>query len=246
MKKVYFLLVVLFFSACKKDEETSQTPVAVFSVNKSVVNEQFTIMALPNQSENTSSYLWDFGNGKTSTDKNPSFSYDNRGDYTVTLEAKNDQGEVAVSKKQIRVLGPVIKMIVIDKIDVTKAPNGSSIDGDKDADIWVEVKVKDRSEQDIFLSNGTIKRTLLYKTEEVKTIGSGNVPVVFKLKEPKSISGYVSNKDYSFELYARKRGKIYLLHSSDLIGKTFLTDANNNFRWYSGLWSGVEITGDYQ
>jgi len=36
-------------------------------------------------STNATTYLWDFGNGDTSTEENPSVTYDNVGSYTVTL-----------------------------------------------------------------------------------------------------------------------------------------------------------------
>ena len=65
-----------------------------FSASKTVlcaVNETTTF-------NNTStgpgilSYAWDFGDGKTSTDKNPTHAYDKKGVYTVTLTVKNADG----------------------------------------------------------------------------------------------------------------------------------------------------------
>lgn len=38
-------------------------------------------------SKNSTNYLWDFGDGKTSTVKNPTHTYSNSGGYTVTLES---------------------------------------------------------------------------------------------------------------------------------------------------------------
>ncbi len=42
-----------------------------------------------NNSINATSYLWDFGNGQTTTDTEPSFTYPQPGIYTVTLTAFN-------------------------------------------------------------------------------------------------------------------------------------------------------------
>lgn len=42
-----------------------------------------------NASTNATSYLWDFGDGNTSTDENPSHTYTVPGTYTVTLTAMN-------------------------------------------------------------------------------------------------------------------------------------------------------------
>jgi hypothetical protein len=45
------------------------------------------------------SYLWEFGDGETSTDENPSHSYDDSGYYTVSLTVTDDRGN---SDTQIR------------------------------------------------------------------------------------------------------------------------------------------------
>ncbi len=45
-----------------------------------------------NQSQNAASYLWNFGDGLTSTEANPTHTYANPGDYLVTLQAVNTCG----------------------------------------------------------------------------------------------------------------------------------------------------------
>ncbi|MBI9067451.1 MAG: PKD domain-containing protein [Salinivirgaceae bacterium] len=45
-----------------------------------------------NNSTDAVSYIWDFGDGSTSSDKNPSHTYDERGTYTVSLTSINDYG----------------------------------------------------------------------------------------------------------------------------------------------------------
>jgi hypothetical protein len=43
-------------------------------------------------------FVWDFGNGQTSTDENPTIEYQNTGDYLVTLEAELDACTSVYSK----------------------------------------------------------------------------------------------------------------------------------------------------
>ncbi|MDP2174888.1 MAG: PKD domain-containing protein [Bacteroidota bacterium] len=45
-------------------------------------------------------YLWSFGDGKTSTDKNPNHIYTNIGNYTVTLHYKNGYCDSTLTKNQ--------------------------------------------------------------------------------------------------------------------------------------------------
>jgi gliding motility-associated-like protein len=64
--------------------------------------------------ENTSSmateYTWDFGDGQTSTDPNPSHTYQSEGNFTISLHAHNDTTCItdAVSTRTITVFDPQI------------------------------------------------------------------------------------------------------------------------------------------
>ena len=59
-------------------------PIATFiNIN---TNETFTFN---NTSQNAISYAWDFGDGNTSTDENPTHTYATIGDFTVTLTITN-------------------------------------------------------------------------------------------------------------------------------------------------------------
>ncbi len=58
-----------------------------------------TAVNFVNNSTNASAYIWDFGDGNSSTSKNPSHSYSNPGYYTIKLIAKNAYGcDDALSK----------------------------------------------------------------------------------------------------------------------------------------------------
>jgi len=51
----------------------------------------------------TYSYLWDFGDGETSSDQNPTHSYDSVGDYTITLIVTDDKDIVATDTALIKI-----------------------------------------------------------------------------------------------------------------------------------------------
>ena len=60
----------------------SPDPVAAFTPNQN--GNEFTFT---NSSQNASSYTWDFGDGAMSTEESPTHTYDQTGDFTVTLTA---------------------------------------------------------------------------------------------------------------------------------------------------------------
>ena len=56
-------------------------------------------IAFINNSNNSNSWIWDFGDGNTSTAENPVHSYSASGNYTVTMLAQNDGGCSVVFSK---------------------------------------------------------------------------------------------------------------------------------------------------
>lgn len=63
-------------------------PVANFNLSKTALSVQFTQLSL----NNPTSWLWDFGDGTTSTDPSPLKVYSSEGYYVVSLIATNGDG----------------------------------------------------------------------------------------------------------------------------------------------------------
>lgn len=69
----------------------SSLPGAQFSASPTSGEPPLTVN-FTDQSANTTSWLWDFGDGGNSTQQNPSYTYSDPGEYTVVLTAYNDCG----------------------------------------------------------------------------------------------------------------------------------------------------------
>jgi len=78
----FYITIVLVFliSSCKKE------PVASFEFDQNNVKAPATIN-FTNTSVNATEYLWNFGDGETTTETNPSHEYIKGGDYDVSLKA---------------------------------------------------------------------------------------------------------------------------------------------------------------
>jgi PKD repeat protein len=67
------------------------------------------------------SWLWDFGDGETSTEQNPSHTYGNPGNYTVSLTASGPNGSDIetktdfISVRSIRATIPGIPLLLLDE-----------------------------------------------------------------------------------------------------------------------------------
>ncbi len=62
-------------------------------------------VAFTNNSVNASSYLWNFGDGDTSSDENPTHTYANGGSYNVSLTSSNDYCDAAEHTETVMVSG---------------------------------------------------------------------------------------------------------------------------------------------
>jgi PKD repeat protein len=73
-------------------QEVFTPPTAAFSASEEVTCTG--IVAFTDESEDVpQAWLWDFGDGNTSSDQNPIHIYQDAGDYTVTLTVSNTLGE---------------------------------------------------------------------------------------------------------------------------------------------------------
>lgn len=105
---VYFTLLFLAclpMASCKKDKADSGLK-AVFSYVADGYKVSFT-----NFSQNAKEYSWDFGDGsgQTSAKSDPQHVFTKKGDFLVTLTAKNGS-ETNVFKDTVSVIGPNIKI----------------------------------------------------------------------------------------------------------------------------------------
>ncbi len=143
--KLTLLIVLcsaLFLGSCKKK------PVASFTVSdETPVINQFLIFT--NTSVDGHSYAWDFGDGGTSTQKNPTYHYTTAGTYEVTLKV--------YSKKEKKV----------DEYSKTISINVST--KDRLVDVWNYDWLRSKSYQnDMLTSDETISLEDLYDIHTIE------------------------------------------------------------------------------
>jgi len=104
MKKAILLLTLftLSFVGCKKDELKPE-PNADFTFGTAHVSSYVSRDAFwgvpTNESTNAVSYLWDFGDGRTSNEKAPEISYKKAGTYILSMTAMNADGKTATTRR---------------------------------------------------------------------------------------------------------------------------------------------------
>ena len=99
-------------------------PQAGFSADETTGCGPFTVQFMDQSSSNTTSWEWDFpgGNPTSSTDQNPTVTYDNVGTYTITLTASNSLGGNTVTQTNY------INVITIPTAGFSSSSNGLTVD----------------------------------------------------------------------------------------------------------------------
>ena len=74
-------------------------PVADFKYKQSEDTKSLTVVFTDLSTNSPSSWKWDFGDGNTSSQKDPSHTYQNTGNYTVKLIVSNENGQDSTTKQ---------------------------------------------------------------------------------------------------------------------------------------------------
>jgi len=256
MKKIYFLpiLLILAFTSCKKERSDTE-PLAQFTIG----DEKADVLVLPeanalfpkNTSLNATSYLWDFGNGTTSTEENPGFSLDTAGDYTVSLTVTSNSWQTSTLSKKIKVIVPIIQQITISNINNWFGYDFSAIKKFNGGDLWVEIKKDDVNKSYPQLEDGSFDYPLFYKSAAAINVPTNNTsPITIQVTDKVILAQLISSKisKYSFNLYVKDTTGTHLLFSSEMHGTSFNGQIDNNsFEWTSQSNNvTVSLSGNYE
>lgn len=117
MKRILQLLVLslILLASCTKDKNL---PTASFDLTLSQPQAPATV-TLTNTSTNALTYEWQTSDGKTSTETNPQFTFNQGGTYEIKLTAFNTDGSNSVSKSVVIENPPVPVKMRIHSLDFT-------------------------------------------------------------------------------------------------------------------------------
>jgi PKD repeat protein len=168
-------------------------PAADFSGTPDSGSAPLTVTFTDLSSGNPSDWTWDFGDGGTSYDQNPAYTYDSPGLFTVTLTASNACGsDTEVKTDYIMVTEEVVRQMHVADILVERMT--TQLAGRTKWYAVAEVTVEDQYNQPV--ADATVSGFFnkpYTKTEEGTTDGSG-VAVITSKDTPKPPS------DWCFEV----------------------------------------------
>lgn len=92
--------------------QPTDAPVASFTASATSGTAPLTVQFTDTSTQSPTSWQWDFGDGSTSTQQNPSVTYAAEGTYTVTMRASNAAGTSAPATTTITVAPAPVSGIV--------------------------------------------------------------------------------------------------------------------------------------
>lgn len=120
-KIVLQVLLILIFNNCQKDnkiEYENSIINAAFSSDKNIIYANDTIQLTDESYDHPISWLWSFGDGSISNIQNPTHSFKNSGNYTISLTVNNGiEGDVLINQDFVKVIDE--NKAFIDKRDNT-------------------------------------------------------------------------------------------------------------------------------
>jgi PKD repeat protein len=110
-------------------------PSAMFSATES--NGDWQTYDFSNQSVSSTTYAWTFGDGNTSSSKEPSNTYAAEGIYTVSLTSSDANGLTSTFSSEVEVVMPLVPVILLPEILEASFEDGMLDGGSGDGrDSW--------------------------------------------------------------------------------------------------------------
>jgi len=151
LKLFFSLLVLITVGACSKKDAGIPTsppspqtpdPMAIFNFDNTDLRAPVKIK-FENESQNADTYLWEFGDGTTSTEKNPEKVFATNGTFSVKLTASKS-GKSDVLSKNVTIANG-FNLMFIEKISVTGARltgyDNILLEGSPEPDVYLKLSI---------------------------------------------------------------------------------------------------------
>jgi hypothetical protein len=252
MKNLLIPIVgVMLLVSCSTEKEVVPSPEAKLGddVPAEIKLGVYDEMVILNKSANAKSYLWNFGDGRTSTETNAVLKYPAAGIYTLSLKATTDDGQESTITRTVKVYDFVLKSVTVKNLYLNLfdgkdyAPADVLFPHFSTVDLWVEIKLGSEGQEYSFSPAGDKEMPVLWKSPVVSyTEGGDAQPLHFAIPGiavdvPALGTRAGAGWGYGFNIYAKDASGTYLLGSTYWSGSFAGIDhvpANDSFTLRTG------------
>jgi PKD repeat protein len=116
------VVVIFAFAGC------AVLPTAAFSADPTSGPPPLTVQFTDESEGEPTSWSWDFGEGNTSTEQNPSHTYNNGGTYDVRLVVSNDKGSDTLIEPGYIIVGEEYEQVEVGGMRLRWKVKGEDLD----------------------------------------------------------------------------------------------------------------------
>lgn len=154
------------------------------------VGDIWKTYSFSNQSTSATSYAWDFGDGNSSTDFEPTNTYPGEGTFTITLTAQDNLGVTSTFSVTIEIIEPIVAVTpdpTLINADFNKLPKSSG--SDCACSGWINKSLGDQGESSSGNGSDVVKfdnnePDHIYQEFEVTPNADYTITVITQFKDP--------------------------------------------------------------
>ena len=171
------LFAITLFVSCEKEDTTDPDPEVnlPFSNFSHVINNPFppSEVEFTNASAFSTNYVWNFGDGNTSTEINPIHIYQSSGGFTVSLTAGDDEENTNI-RTQLVSIQELPTRLLIKSLTITHMPFTNQVNQPWDTN----------DGPDVYVSFQELNYYFILETETIDNIEETDLPVSWVWDSP--------------------------------------------------------------
>lgn len=164
------LFAITLFASCEKDETPDLEPIANLPLSNfsHVINNPFppSEVEFTNASAFSTNYVWNFGDGNTSSEINPVHTYQTSGGFTVSLTASDDEGNTNI-RTQLVSIQELPTRLLIKSLTIKHMPFTNQVNQPWD----------NNDGPDVYVSFQELSYDFILETETIDNIEEADLPV---------------------------------------------------------------------
>lgn len=173
MKRTSFLLTLILFLACCQKQNDNLNLRVGFSIDDSLLTVHETVKIKNLSDSNNVYYIWNFGDGFLSNERNPEHLYNDTGFFKINLVVKDNMNNSDSSSHIVRVGGRYVYEISLISLNERKYHSPDNP--------WDEDSTGVNSYPDVYFVIAKDNEPSLFESKTIFNVNQSKLPIIFQI-----------------------------------------------------------------